>query len=106
MGEAVVNSEEVMAVDVGAEEITKQTDKKEEEEEVEEENYGSKEEVKWESYLPRMVLRVLLVEADDSTRHIVTALLRKCGYRGNYSLPFIYIYIYIFCFYYHGLILD
>ncbi|XP_076890298.1 two-component response regulator-like APRR5 [Bidens hawaiensis] len=28
-----------------------------------------------------MVLRVLLVEADDSTRQIITALLRKCSYK-------------------------
>lgn len=39
--------------------------------------------VQWEKFLPRMVLRVLLVEADDSTRHIIAALLRKCSYRGN-----------------------
>nr|BAE72702.1 pseudo-response regulator 95 homologue [Lemna gibba] len=37
--------------------------------------------VKWEKFLPRMFLRVLLVEADDSTRKIVAALLRKCGYK-------------------------
>ncbi|KAF7843817.1 two-component response regulator-like PRR95 isoform X1 [Senna tora] len=37
--------------------------------------------VRWEKFLPRMVLRVLLVEADDSTRHIIAALLRKCSYR-------------------------
>ncbi|XP_039007598.1 two-component response regulator-like APRR5 [Hibiscus syriacus] len=41
-----------------------------------EENDGSL----WEIFLPRMVLRVLLVEADDSTRQIITALLRKCSY--------------------------
>ncbi|KAK8570524.1 hypothetical protein V6N13_032141 [Hibiscus sabdariffa] len=34
-----------------------------------------------ESFLPRMVLRVLLVEADDSTRQIIAALLRKCSYK-------------------------
>lgn len=38
--------------------------------------------VRWERFLPRMVLRVLLVEADDSTRQIIAALLRKCSYRG------------------------
>lgn len=38
--------------------------------------------VKWERFLPRMVLRVLLVEADDSTRQIISALLRKSSYRG------------------------
>ncbi|GER46746.1 pseudo-response regulator 5 [Striga asiatica] len=37
--------------------------------------------VRWERFLPKMVLRVLLVEADDSTRQIIAALLRKCSYR-------------------------
>ncbi|KAF5450515.1 hypothetical protein F2P56_030857 [Juglans regia] len=37
--------------------------------------------VRWERFLPRMMLRVLLVEADDSTRQIIAALLRKCSYR-------------------------
>jgi len=32
--------------------------------------------------LPRMPVRVLLAEGDDSTRHVISALLRKCGYRG------------------------
>ncbi|KAK1303685.1 Two-component response regulator-like PRR95 [Acorus calamus] len=31
--------------------------------------------------MPRMSLRVLLVEADDSTRQIISALLRKCSYK-------------------------
>lgn len=43
---------------------------------------GSGEVVSWESNLPKMVLRVLLVEADDSTRQIIAALLRKCSYKG------------------------
>lgn len=38
--------------------------------------------VRWEKFLPRMALRVLLVEADDSTRQIIAALLRKCSYKG------------------------
>ncbi|KAL6972171.1 hypothetical protein U1Q18_042544 [Sarracenia purpurea var. burkii] len=42
---------------------------------------GSSSVVRWERFLRRMVLRVLLVEADDSTRQIVAALLRKCGFR-------------------------
>ncbi|XVE64494.1 hypothetical protein DITRI_Ditri07aG0105000 [Diplodiscus trichospermus] len=42
---------------------------------------ASAEVVKWERFLPRMSLRVLLVEADDSTRQIIAALLRKCSYR-------------------------
>ncbi|KAG8381594.1 hypothetical protein BUALT_Bualt06G0137700 [Buddleja alternifolia] len=37
--------------------------------------------VEWERFLPKMVLRVLLVEADDSTRQIISALLRKCSYK-------------------------
>jgi hypothetical protein len=36
--------------------------------------------------LPRMPLRVLLAEGDDSTRHVISALLRKCGYRGEHCL--------------------
>lgn len=38
--------------------------------------------VKWERYLPVRSLKVLLVENDDSTRHIVTALLNNCSYEG------------------------
>ncbi|KAF2597302.1 hypothetical protein F2Q68_00012346 [Brassica cretica] len=37
--------------------------------------------MKWERFLPKISLRVLLVEADESTRQIVSALLRKCSYR-------------------------
>jgi hypothetical protein len=36
--------------------------------------------------LPRMPVRVLLAEGDDSTRHVISALLRKCGYRGEHCL--------------------
>ncbi|KAK4848140.1 hypothetical protein QYF36_009745 [Acer negundo] len=49
--------------------------------EMKKEKNGSSEVVRWEKFMPRTVLRVLLVEADDSTRHIITALLRKCSYR-------------------------
>lgn len=38
--------------------------------------------VHWERFLPRRSLKVLLVENDDSTRHVVSALLRNCGYEG------------------------
>ncbi|XP_062193186.1 two-component response regulator-like PRR95 [Phragmites australis] len=31
--------------------------------------------------LPMMPVRVLLAEGDDSTRHVISALLRNCGYR-------------------------
>lgn len=41
--------------------------------------------VRWERFLPTTVLRVLLVEADDSTRQIIAALLRKCSYRGRFG---------------------
>ncbi|KAE8660541.1 Two-component response regulator-like APRR9 [Hibiscus syriacus] len=37
--------------------------------------------VPWERFLPCSVLRVLLVEADDSTRQIIGALLQKCSYK-------------------------
>lgn len=36
----------------------------------------------WERFLPTRSLRVLLVEYDDSTRHVVSALLRNCSYEG------------------------
>lgn len=38
--------------------------------------------LRWEKFVPKMEMRVLLVEADDSTRHIITALLNKCCYKG------------------------
>lgn len=38
--------------------------------------------VMWERFLPKLAVRVLLVEADDSTRQIIAALLRKCSYKG------------------------
>lgn len=41
------------------------------------------EEVRWERFLPRMMLTVMVVEADDSTRQIIVALLRKCSYNGK-----------------------
>ncbi|GMH17326.1 hypothetical protein Nepgr_019167 [Nepenthes gracilis] len=46
----------------------------------EKERANGSEVVRWERYLPRMAIRVLLVEADYSTRKIVAALLRKCNY--------------------------
>ncbi|KFK39427.1 hypothetical protein AALP_AA3G243600 [Arabis alpina] len=36
--------------------------------------------VKWARYLPVRSLKVFLVEDDDSTRHIVIALLKNCSY--------------------------
>uniref|UniRef100_A0A5B7AU83 Putative two-component response regulator-like APRR9 isoform X2 n=1 Tax=Davidia involucrata TaxID=16924 RepID=A0A5B7AU83_DAVIN len=52
-----------------------------EEMEEKEKKESSSDTVRWERLLPRMVLRVLLVEADDSTRQIIAALLRKCSYK-------------------------
>ncbi|CAN6466258.1 unnamed protein product [Victoria cruziana] len=37
--------------------------------------------MKLKEFLPRMMVRVLLVEFDDSTRQIIAALLRKCSYK-------------------------
>ncbi|PSR93046.1 Two-component response regulator-like [Actinidia chinensis var. chinensis] len=36
--------------------------------------------VHWERFLPIQSLKVLLVEDDDSTRHVVSALLQNCSY--------------------------
>ncbi|XP_071734124.1 two-component response regulator-like APRR3 isoform X2 [Rutidosis leptorrhynchoides] len=36
--------------------------------------------VQWERFLPIRSIKVLLVENDDSTRHVVSALLRNCSY--------------------------
>ncbi|XP_037496237.1 two-component response regulator-like APRR5 isoform X8 [Jatropha curcas] len=77
MGEVVVTSGEEMEVELGTEEEAEK--KKTQNETVNED--ASSEVVRWEKFLPRMVLRVLLVEADDSTRQIIAALLRKCSYR-------------------------
>ena len=49
-----------------------------------------------DSVLPQRHLRVLLVEDDDSTRHVVGALLRNCSYAGMaLSLPFLLFYLQI-----------
>lgn len=44
--------------------------------------------VRWEKFLPKMTLRVMLVEADDCTRQIITALLRKCSYKGTFVITY------------------
>lgn len=36
----------------------------------------------WEGFLPTKSLKVMVVEDDDSTRLVICALLRKCGYEG------------------------
>ncbi|GMH08825.1 hypothetical protein Nepgr_010665 [Nepenthes gracilis] len=72
MGVVVVSSEAAVDMEVVREE--KERAKKSAKE-------GCSSVVRWERFLPRMALRVLLVEADDSTRQIISALLRKCSYR-------------------------
>ena len=82
MGEAVVSNDEVMVVELQEEEWReRERERKEEKEEKEKISSGV---VRWGRFLPRMVLRVLLVETDDSTRQIIAALLRKCSYKGNF----------------------
>ncbi|XVE75303.1 hypothetical protein DITRI_Ditri12bG0083800 [Diplodiscus trichospermus] len=39
--------------------------------------------VRWERFLPLRSLKVLLVENDDSTRYVVSALLQNCGCEGQ-----------------------
>ncbi|KAI3943017.1 hypothetical protein MKX01_024940 [Papaver californicum] len=56
-------------------------DSSEQEIEMELKKESSNSVIRWQDFLPRMHMRVLLVEADDSTRHIISALLRKCGYK-------------------------
>ncbi|KAG8471339.1 hypothetical protein CXB51_036758 [Gossypium anomalum] len=86
MGEVVVTSEEVEEVKIDSE------TEEQENGEVEGNMRRTKKKkkpgcsasgavVNWERFLPMPALRVLLVEADDSTRQIISALLRKCSYR-------------------------
>ena len=78
MGEEVVSVEEVMDWEIREAEEKRERDRSDKKKED-----GSASVVRWERFLPRMVLRVLLVEADDSTRQIIAALLRKCSYSGK-----------------------
>ncbi|XP_057951285.1 two-component response regulator-like APRR9 [Malania oleifera] len=79
MGEVVLSSDECMELDVLQE--AKSTGREVDMEKMEDGSGGGGGLVRWERFLPRMALRVLLVEADDSTRQIIAALLRKCSYR-------------------------
>ncbi|GLT26658.1 hypothetical protein SLA2020_017080 [Shorea laevis] len=82
MGEVVESSEDVKEVKTDSE-----TEEKEEVEGRAVERRRKKKEgsskgmVAWERFLQRIALRVMLVEADDSTRQIIAALLRKCSYK-------------------------
>lgn len=57
----------------------------------------------WERFLHVTSIKVLLVENDDSTRHIVTAFLRNCNYEGLFLLHFSFVcvcvplFLYEFC---------
>ncbi|KAJ0031545.1 hypothetical protein Pint_14436 [Pistacia integerrima] len=75
MGVVILSCEEAMEMEL---ETEKNKTKKD----------GSSEVFRWERFLPRMVRRVLLVEADDSTRHIICAFLGKCSYRESDSSAF------------------
>jgi pseudo-response regulator 5 len=86
MGEVVISSGEELEVRSKSEreEEKQRKQSKEETGEVKKKKKKKKEgEGLNDGFLPRMVLRVLLVEADDSTRQIIAALLRKCSYRGK-----------------------
>jgi pseudo-response regulator 5 len=92
MGVVVVSSGEELEVKTGSETEEEKQSKEETESETGEVKRKRKKKegegsdnglVRWERFLPRMVLRVLLVEADDSTRQIIAALLRKCSYKGK-----------------------
>ncbi|KAJ1297660.1 hypothetical protein BS78_01G393800 [Paspalum vaginatum] len=48
--------------------------------EVDEQKEQQGQTIQWERFLPVKTLRVLLVENDESTRQVVSALLRKCCY--------------------------
>lgn len=46
-------------------------------------NNGQPQKVLWERFLPVRSIKVLLVENDDSTRQVLTALLHNCSYEGK-----------------------
>ncbi|PSS32282.1 Two-component response regulator-like [Actinidia chinensis var. chinensis] len=77
MGEEGVRIEEAMDWEIRETEAERERERSEKKMKED----GAASVVRWEKFLPRMVLRVLLVEADDSTRQIIAALLRKCSYR-------------------------
>ncbi|KAJ7965245.1 Two-component response regulator-like [Quillaja saponaria] len=76
MSEVVLSSEELEL-----QEIEMEKEKADVGSETQMKGGGSSGVVRWEKFLPRMTMRVLLVEADDSTRQIISSLLRKCSYR-------------------------
>ncbi|KAI9128012.1 hypothetical protein K1719_001005 [Acacia pycnantha] len=88
MGEVMLSTEKFLeAMEVEAEKHKQKATAEEEESGTEskdeELNNGL---MQWKNFLPKMTLRVLLAEVDDSTRQIIAALLRKCNYRDQ-NLP-------------------
>ncbi|XP_059459357.1 two-component response regulator-like APRR5 isoform X3 [Corylus avellana] len=91
MGEVVLSSEEELEMRAESEtekeeemgETESETEKKKENRKRKKDKKGGRSSgrVRWDRFLKRMNLRVLLVEADDCTRQIIAALLRKCSYR-------------------------
>lgn len=55
--------------------------------------------IRWERFLPIRTLKILLVEYDDSTRQVVSALLRNCSYEGKHSISW------RFCFSFNSILL-
>ena len=85
MGQEVVSVEEAMDLEIREAEAERERERERERSEKKRTEDGSASVVRWERFLPRMVL---LVEVDDSTRQIIAALLRKCSYRGKVSSVF------------------
>ncbi|KAL3846066.1 hypothetical protein ACJIZ3_003469 [Penstemon smallii] len=82
MGEAVLISEGEMELQIQETELHEKKNKKKNS--TTGEALGtttSSSAVMWERFISKMAVKVLLVEADDSTRQIITALLRKCSYK-------------------------
>ncbi|GKU88974.1 hypothetical protein SLEP1_g3179 [Rubroshorea leprosula] len=82
MGEVVESSEDVKEVKTDSETEEKEdVERRAVERRRKKKEGSSKGMAGWERFLQRIALRVLLVEADDSTRQIIAALLRKCSYK-------------------------
>ncbi|KAJ6720338.1 TWO-COMPONENT RESPONSE REGULATOR [Salix viminalis] len=77
-GECQINEDEKDVNDKGIKLLQVQTDAQAVIQSQQQQSQGPL--VRWERFLPRQSLKVLLVENDDSTRHVVSALLRNCGY--------------------------
>ena len=81
-GECQINEDEKDVTDKGMKLLQVQTNAQAVIQSQQQQSQGSL--VHWERFLPRRSLKVLLAENDDSTRHVVSALLRNCGYEGKH----------------------